>query len=198
MGYYIRVLGTSSDHISVEAIQLAAKPAIVRVEKTVGDDWCVLTLTHDSGEEIAIIERNPVVEGELGFDEIQEFQEEILGCRPESGSRWLREYLPKVMVIYAFQLLDGTDVQDGWSVLGRVTDSIRNAAGGIIQADGEGFSNEAGATILWQFSDSVTGEWTVGVLSPSQEWKHYRMDLGNPTHREAFYSGEVPEGVEVY
>jgi len=102
------------------------------------------------------------------------------------------------MVIYAFQLLDGTDVQDGWSVLGRVTDSIRNAAGGIIQADGEGFSNEAGATILWQFSDSVTGEWTVGVLSPSQEWKHYRMDLGNPTHREAFYSGEVPEGVEVY
>ena len=55
MGYYIRVLGTSSDHISVEAIQLAAKPAIVRVEKTVGDDWCVLTLTHDTGEEIAII-----------------------------------------------------------------------------------------------------------------------------------------------
>jgi hypothetical protein len=34
----------------------------------------------------------------------------------------------------------------------------------IIQADGEGFTNEDGYHIVWQFSDSVSGPWNMGVL----------------------------------
>lgn len=197
MGYYIRVLGISSGAIALEAIEQAAKPARIAVQESDIDGWRELSLSHESGEEIAIIEKNPVLEGELGYEEIQEFQEEILDCRPESGSRWLREYLPTIKVIYAFQLLDGTDVHEGWSILGSVKGAIWNSAGGIIQADGEGFSNETGATILWQFSDSVAGDWTVGVLSTDGEWLHYRMNLGDPDHRQAFWNGKVPEGTEL-
>jgi hypothetical protein len=197
MAYYIRVLGTNTTAIDLKAIEQAAKPAHITIENSTDEGWQELTLSHESGEVIAIIERNLVIAGELGQDEIEEFQEEIQDCKPESGSRWLKDYLQKIKVIYAFQLLDGTDVHDGWSVLGSVKDVIWNTARGIIQADGEGFSNEKGATILWQFSDSVTGDWEVGVQSPSHEWMNYRMDLGNPDHRQAFFSGLVPEGVEL-
>jgi hypothetical protein len=197
MPYYIRVLGVNSDSVPLEAIEEAAKPARIAVEELDSGDWRVLLLSHESGEEIAVIEKNPVVEGALGHEEIQEFQEEIIDCKPQSGSRWLKEYLPKIQVIYAFQLLDGTDVHDGWSHLSSVKDAIWKIAGGIIQADGEGFSNEEGATVLWQFSDSVTGDWSVGTLSADGQWLHYRMDLGNPAHRQAFWGGKVPEGTEL-
>jgi hypothetical protein len=197
MGYYIRVLGKNADNVPLETIEQAAKPARITMEEKDGDHWNVCVLSHGSGEDIAVIERNPVVEGQLGWDEIQEFLEEVLECKPESGAQWLREYLLNVKVIYAFQLLDGTDIHDGWSVLGRVKNVIWQIAGGIIQADGEGFSDEVGYTILWQFSNTVTGDWGVGVLSPEQEWLHYRMDLGDLAHREAFWNGGVPEGVEL-
>jgi len=45
-----------------------------------------------SGQEIAIIEKNPVVEGQLGADELQEFMEEVADCKPESAARWLVQY----------------------------------------------------------------------------------------------------------
>lgn len=83
----------------------------------------------------------------------------------------LESYFSNVRVIYAFQLLSGTDVNDGWSHLHRVYSAIWGIAGGILQADGEGFSNEAGYTILWQFSGSAPGPWNVGVLADGR-WTH--------------------------
>jgi len=65
----------------------------------------------------------------------------------------------------------------------------------VIQADGEGFTNEDGYHILWQFSDSVSGSWWMGVLQGG-EWKHFQMELANHQHREAFFRGEIPKGVK--
>lgn len=121
-----------------------------------------LTLRHKSGQEIAVIERNPVSEGELGADELQEFLDEVPHHKPDSAAAWLQKYLPTVKVIYAFQLLGGTDVDDGWTPLHRLYQAIWSHAGGILQADGEGFSNEEGYTILWQFAESVTGPVELG------------------------------------
>lgn len=73
---------------------------------------------------------------------------------------------------------------------------IRAAAPSIIQADLEGFTNEEGYHILWQFSDPVTGPWWMGVLK-NNAWVHFQMDLGNVSHREAFLRGEVPQRVDV-
>ena len=99
-------------------------------------------------------------------------------------------------VIYAFQLLKGTDVSGGWSQLHRLYSAVWNHAGGILQADGEGFSDEGGFTILWQFSDGVSGEWNMGVLKDG-DWVHFQMDLGNEHHRKAFFSGQVPDGAKL-
>jgi hypothetical protein len=160
------------------------------------DVWTQVILAHKDGPEIADIERNAASSSELVTEEIDEFLEDIADCKPASAAAWLAEYLPTVKTIYAFQLLSGTDVKNGWDILGKVKDSIFTQVGGILQADGEGFSDEEGYHILWQFSDSVKGPWGMGVLKDG-EWIHFQMDLGNKKHRAAFFRGEVPEGVEM-
>lgn len=77
---------------------------------------------------------------------------------------------------------------------------LLGALGGILQSDNEGFTNEHGYedgySILWQFDDRVRGPWKMAVLSPDGHWTAFEMNLGNRAHREAFFSGKLPEGVQ--
>ena len=75
-------------------------------------------------------------------------------------------------------------------------DVIFTQVGGIIQADREGFSDEKGYHILWQFSNSVKRPWWMSVLKDGQ-WVRFQMDLGSRKHRAAFFRGEVPAGVKM-
>jgi hypothetical protein len=95
---------------------------------------------------------------------LEEFISEVDDYQPASAAQWLKEYLPRVRVIYALQLLSGTDVDDGWDSVHTIQGAIWNKSGGILQADLEGFSNEDGHHILWQFSEHVTGPWNMAVL----------------------------------
>ena len=121
MGYRIRVLGLKNVPVPVEDLRpcLPSRQEIV-VEEGSQADWTQIVLRHLEGTEIALIEKNPVIPGELGHDELEEFIEEIQGDQPTSGAEWLRNYLPKVRGIYALQLLDGTDVNGrlDWSAFG--------------------------------------------------------------------------------
>jgi len=195
MGYYIRVLGTNPDNIPLDRLREVARPAVLDVEGD-GEMWEQITMTHKSGAAIAAIEKNPVIEGELGADELKEFIEEVAHYKPESAAAWLRQFLPTVKVIYAFQLLSGTGVDDGWTLLHRLYNAVWKHAGGILQSDGEGFSNEEGFTILWQFPEAATGEWNLAILQDGR-WLHFEMDLGNQRHRDAFKRGEIPDGVKL-
>jgi len=195
MGYYLRVLGKKLDNIPLEVLRQVSRPAVLNTEED-GDAWEQLILAHKSGQEIAVVEKNPVVEGQIGTDELQEFIDEIPDHRPESAATWLQQYLPGVKVIYTFRLLNGTEVEDGWTPLHRLYNAVWEHAGGILQADGEGFSDEEGYTILWQFSDRVTGKWNMGVLEDGR-WIHFEMDLGSEQHRKAFLSGQLPDGAKV-
>jgi hypothetical protein len=197
VGYYIRVLGKNPAQIPLQVLRGSALPALIDTDENGGDVWEQAVLKHESGQEIAVVERNPVMAGQLGAEEIQEFLDEVSLHRPESAAAWLRAYLPTVKVIYAFQLLSGTDVNDGWASLHRVYNTVWNAAGGILQADGEGFSNEEGFTTLWQFGERAAGAWNVGVLVDGSRWVHFEIDLGNQQHREAFWRGEVPPGAKI-
>jgi hypothetical protein len=197
LGYYIRVLGTDSSNIGLDRLRAAAAPAVIDVESGIEDAWQRIVLKQSSGQEIAAIERNQIVEGELGAEELKEFIEEVQLHKPEAAAVWLRDYLPTVKIIYAFQLLSGTDINDGWAALHRVYSAVWRVAGGILQADGEGFSNEDGYTILWQFGKNASGTWSVGLLEDSGQWIHFEIDLGNPDHREAFLRGQKPDGVKL-
>jgi hypothetical protein len=197
MGYRIRVLGKNLITPRLEELQKAATPAHLEADEGAGSNWEALILKHVSGLPIAFIERNLVVEGELGFDEIQEFMNEVSYYKPDSAATWLKDYLRGIKVIYSFQLLSGTDVDDGFELMHKVFNVVWRHSGGILQADQEGFSNEDGHTILWQFSDNVEGPWNVGVLSRDGHWENFEMDLASLAHREAFWRGEVPVGAKV-
>lgn len=159
MGYFIRVLGKKLDSIPLDKLREVARPAVLHISDGDGDAWERLTLSHKSGREIALIEKNPVIEGRLGADELREFIGEVPHYKPKSAATWLQQYLISVKVIYAFQLLSGTDIDDGWTRLQRLYSAVWEYAGGILQADGEGFSDEDGFTILWQFSNVLNGTW---------------------------------------
>jgi hypothetical protein len=195
MGYYICVLGKKLANIPPEELQQVSRPAVLHTEEE-SDSWEQLTVAHKSGQEIAVIEKNRVVEGQLGAGELQEFIDEIPDYKPESAATWVQQYLPGVKVIYAFQLLNGTDVEDGWTPLHRLYNAVWEHAGAILQADGEGLSDEDGYTILWRFSDRVTGKWNMGVLKDGR-WIHFEMELGSEQHRKGFLSGQLPDGAKI-
>jgi hypothetical protein len=197
VGYYIRVLSPSDDvpaHSALEKdLRSEHSKAELSLEAGAGTKWDQLLLSHQDGSEIAVVERN--FGDDLVTEEIEEFLEEIGDCQPRSSVEWLRQYLPTVRTIYAFQVLAGVELDGGWEVLGTLKSSVWRRASGIIQADGEGFTNEAGYHILWQFADSVTGEWWMGVFEDGH-WIHFKMDLGDQEQRQAFFRGTVPPGAE--
>lgn len=198
MGYYVRVLSTSDACVSLSALQstLAVDElrATLSADDGPSDVWEQLILRHDDGREIAAIERNLIEQDSLGSDELAEFAEEVAECKPASAARWLLDYFSRVRCIYAFQVLSGADHKNGWEILDAIKDHIWSAAPSIFQADNEGFSNEQGYHILWQFSDSVDGDRWMSVLLDG-DWKPFQMDLGNRAQRESFFQGKIPDGV---
>ena len=198
MGYYIRVLTLKDEFISLDEINdhlyKSNLSVTLEVEDGNANQWTQLILKHGEESHVAVIERNPTNE-ELGEEEIQEFLEEIEEYKPDSAVKWLKSFLPKVKVIYAFQILSGADEGDGWEAIREVQGLIWNKLGGIFQADGEGFSNEDGYHILWQFSDSVTGPWNMAVKKTFGGWTAFEMDLGDKEQRQSFLNGKVPKGV---
>lgn len=195
MSYYTRVLSKDEEFPSFEELAQLVRDAHpdfkLTIEEGTEEEWEVLLLSGNDEVEVALIERNPVTEGSMGQDEIAEFMEEIQDRKPRSGVQWLEDYLASVRTIYAFQHLQGSETEEGGNALHALRSSLWERGDAIIQADGEGFTNEDGYHIVWQFSDSVSGPWNMGVLQDGV-WHHFTMDLGDPDHRAAFLRGAVP------
>ncbi len=196
MGYYTRVLSKDPEYPSFEElaqfIRTNHPEYKLTVEEGSEEEWETLLLSGNDEVEVALVERNPVADGSLGQDEIAEFVEDTQDCKPESGVAWLHEFLAEVKTIYALQHLQGAETEDGGNALHALRAHLWERGDAILQADMEGFTNEEGYHIVWQFSDSVSGPWNMGVLQDGT-WHHFKMDLGDPDHRAAFLSGEVPD-----
>ena len=198
MGYYIRILGINDSDIYLDKLlddlKSGGLTAKINIQESQSpDSWSLIQVANTNDLVIAQIERNPVIEGELGFDELNEFREEVIDCKPNSSVVWLTKYFDKIKVIYAFQLLNDCFTDDNYSIISTIRNFIWNVTGGILQADNEGFSNEDGYHILWQFSDSVTGDWHMALLNKNSEWVKFRMDLGDKEQREEFKNGLIPQ-----
>jgi len=199
MGYYTRVLSKRPEcpPLGQVVAALAAEfpTAVLELETGEPTSWTGLLLSHADGTEIAAIERNAVGDGTLAQEEIAEFIESLGSARPRSAVSWLSDFLGAVSNIYAFQHVSGTGVARGDEILRCVSNYIWSLGEAIVQADGEGFTNEDGYHIIWDFSDQVAGPWWMAVLVNGR-WVPFKMDLANRGHREAFLAGRVPAGVE--
>lgn len=198
MSYYTRILTPSAARVPVAELQAALKAAKVQarleIEEGSAEEWKQLAVTDRDGGSVLTIERNDVSEGGVGHDEIQEFLEEIPNYRPASAVKWLQNYLPTIRTIYAFQHLDGMSKASGRRIFDTLQTALWSKLGGIFQADNEGFSNEQGYHILWQFCERVNGLWSMALRDESGHWNQFQMDLGNSEHRESFKHGRIPAG----
>lgn len=196
MAYYTRVLSKDEEFPPFDELAQwirAEHPGYkLTIEEGTEEEWETLLLSGNDDVEVALIERNPVWDGSIGQDEIADFIEDLQDCKPETGVQWLTEYLGEVKTIYAFQHLQGSETVEGSNTLHALRSHLSERGDAIIQADGEGFTNEDGYHIVWQFSDSVSGPWNMGIFQDGI-WYHFKMDLGDPDHRAAFLNGEVPE-----
>ena len=196
VGFYIRVFAESDRKASLTELRTVLGTGFgLIVEEGEDDQWSQLLLKHKDGPEIALIERDPVTPEGLGQEEIAEQLNEIQHYQPPSAVEWLSSYLPRVKVIYAMQLLSGTDVNDGWSAVLRVQAYFWKKFGGILQADNEGFTNREGQHILWQFHGEQQGELNVAVLSQDGAWVPFSIDMSHAGQVAAFCRGEIPKGV---
>jgi hypothetical protein len=198
MGDALRVLARSDGLVPASRLErrLQRDGLPARIEKRDGapTSWTRLLLRHRKGSEIALIERKPVEDDDLGAEELERLRDELRRFKPDPAARWLEEYLDQVQCLYVFQLLGGVGEEGGWDAVHAVQWEIWMTLGGILQADGEGFSNEDGSHILWQFPEDVAGTLSMAVLDPANRWVPFEMDLGDPDHRRAFLAGQVPEG----
>lgn len=196
MGYYTRVLSKDEEFPPLDElaqfIQAEQPQFKLTLESGTAEEWESLLLSGIDEVEVAVIERNPVFDGSVGQDEIADFVEVIQDCKPNSGVQWLEDYLASVKTVYAFQHLQGSETVDGSNALHALRSKLWERGDAILQADNEGFTNEEGYHIVWQFSDSVSGAWNMGVLQDGV-WRHFSMDLGDPDHRAAFMRGSVPD-----
>jgi len=200
MAYYIRILGTSDYKIHLDEIIILLKDNGLSAKFNIDtnetpDNWNIIEVSSLNGEYLMQIERN-TTNKDTGKEEIEEFKEEILEYKPISASKWLYKYLDKVKVIYTFQLLNGSMKEENFPIIESIKSAIWSKVGGIFQADNEGFSNEDGYHILWQFSDNVTGEWNMAVKNFFGGWTNFTMDLGNEIQRKEFLAGKVPKNAK--
>ena len=196
MGYYTRVLSKDDEFPAFDELAQfvrAEHPQFkLTLEEGTEEEWESLLLSGNDDVEVAVIERNPISEGSIGEDDIAEFIEETQDAKPETGVAWLQEFLASVKTIYAFQHLQGNEFEGGSNALHALRTRLWERGDAILQADGEGFTNEEGYHIVWQFSDSVSGPWNMAVLQDGV-WRQFTMDLGDPDHRAAFLEGSVPD-----
>lgn len=135
MSYYIRVLAEKADIVPVATIrqwlqEKGLEDMTVVVEDGDEASWNEISLRRKRRRRLVVIERNPVTPGSLGAEEIQEFLEEVSRAKPKSGADWLREYLPRVRAVYAFQLLFDISSDADWQVVHEVQGRIWETLGG--------------------------------------------------------------------
>jgi hypothetical protein len=203
MGYYLRVLSTSSLSVPLDALRGALHrdkltATLDPEEEDAGGGWTSLLLA-EGDHEFASIERTRVAPGELGESELDELSEEAGEGAPAVNGAWVVGFLQRVKTIYALQVLSDADADSGagWESIRCVQNALWSFDEAILQADGEGFSNTDGYHVLWQFSDSAKGTWRMALVDDAGDWTRFVMELGDRGQRAAFLAGRLPEGVEI-
>jgi hypothetical protein len=196
MSYFLRVLGKKNPDIHLDDLYSELKKRNLKANLEITEDkkpesWDLLKVTRGRGLMLTQIERN--IKGEPLFeDELEEFRNEIAGCEPKTAIPWLQSFFDQTKVIYAFEILKDAQKDNNFDVIDAVIDVIMAKTGGISQADGEGFSNDEGDHILWQFDDEeIEGEWNCAVMDNKGKWQKFSMELSDPKHQKAFKSGKT-------
>jgi hypothetical protein len=191
----MRVLGIYTDAIAVPELAAALEKGGLKAEiiaDQADEPWSVLDVESPNGSKLVQIEKNFIFQGCLAQAELDEFRVLIREHQPLSAVEWLDHYFDRIKVVYAIRVLDAALIDHNLEIVNALKRAIWGKSGGLLQNDLEGFSNEEGYHILWQFPDDITGDKYCAVLD-NGVWVRFRMDLGDAFQRMAFWAGEVPQ-----
>jgi hypothetical protein len=126
---------------------------------------------------LATMEYDIVSPGTTGETALKELDKAIQNKYPVNARQWLKNYFTTVKTIYTFNIFPDRMNKNSWLILGGIQNFLKDSLGGIIQADNEGYYNEAGLYILWQMYEGATGNATAASLDDRGEWVPYSYSL---------------------
>lgn len=206
MPYYVRLFALKDEIMSFHELQDIVKgeklPVEMIIETGNENSWEQICVKHKNyeGEEGDLFLIEPFhISSEIGEDEVKQAIEEAATSRPESAAKWLQNFLPRVKTIFLYQILTShiQDIDDGWSIFHSILHTMHDRLSGIFQADYEGFSNDEGYHITWDFSERATGTYAMAILDGRGNWIRFEADLSNRKHRNAMLKGKVPVGAKI-
>ncbi len=190
MSYYVRLLTPSEK--TVPFSEIANQGSFIRLASGKDEAWERIEVCQPADNLISIIERHVLSPGSPAEGELADIKSSISRSYPISAREWLLKYLPTVKTVYAFRLLGDRIAKEGWPVLGRIQNLLKDTLSGIIQADNEGLYNENGDYILWQMYAGAAGTIPAAVLNEKGEWVSFQLKLDDPRAVEQFKEGKVP------
>jgi hypothetical protein len=204
MGYYTRVLSTKLECIPFEKIveSLSNKGfGVSGYEESQIGSWDTFEVVDlQAGEVVLLVEYNPVAEGELGYEEIEEFREEVKELKPANGAYWLGLCFDLIKSIYSFQHLSNDKAREnGFLAADLIKDLISAHSKSIFQADFEGFTNFEGDYVVWGFSDQVKGKASMALLKEfnptdvmASSWESFELETSDQQSKKRFLEGKHP------
>src|SRR5437773_2715170 len=126
MGYWMHVYAQSDEPVVFKDLRkmlVDDREYDVKLEVSGGREknWTQLYLTHPDDWGIAAIEKKLLAQKKNAVY-LEEAIGELSYTQPLSAVRWLERELAKTKVIYTFQILSGTDRDDGWDSVWAIQD----------------------------------------------------------------------------
>src|SRR5579863_6468413 len=125
MGYHMLIFARSDADVPVAELQecLDDNGIDAKFEVCVGkpNHWTQIELMHPNDRAISLIEK---VTGKRARSWLKSEIENLAETEPATAARWLEAYLSRTKAIYDFQILSGTDIDDGWEAVWTTQEKI--------------------------------------------------------------------------
>lgn len=207
MAAFVRILGINDSCVDIldlsdylEEKGLTVLMGVPKTEKT--DNWTELGVYNGENECVMFVLRSIVAAGQEGGEELDRLREQLEQARPDSAAKWLGQYFENIRVIYSFDFVyNNRSFPEVWDLNGALNNFeladavlkyILKHSGGIMQTDGDGYTNEAGDMILWQYEGTVSTRRNGAVLDSQGNWMSFNMDAADATQLAEFLEGKRP------
>lgn len=183
--------------ISCDTIVQWFQDALIDAEIETDDEenWSQLALYTEDGEAVLEVDRlnrgEPTFSDHLG-DIVRRLLDEKEPVKPHSSVKWLCNYLSKVETVYVLRPQAALYNEQGWEIFNEFWTNLKDSRG-IVHCDGEGFTNEEGAQITWEFPGGASGDWKMALYDGDRNtWVEFTIDLANQEQRLLFLDGTLP------
>lgn len=196
MEFFSTKKSTISTDLIAQWLQDALIDGEIETDEDERGEWTQMALYTEAGE--AVVEMDKLARGNSTFDDyiadvVRRLLDDKEPVKPHSAVKWLCNYMTKVQTIYVLRPQQALYDEQGWEIFNEFWTNLKDLEQGIVHCQGEGFTNEQGAQITWEFPGGASGDWKMAVLDAEKDrWVEFTMDLANQEQRSLFLSGSLP------